>query len=48
LGWLTSHDRLDAGRDFAKPTGMSNADLVIVGTGHGGAQTAIALRQNGF
>jgi 3-phenylpropionate/trans-cinnamate dioxygenase ferredoxin reductase subunit len=27
---------------------MSNADLVIVGTGHGGAQTAIALRQNGF
>ena len=27
---------------------MSNADLVIVGTGHGGAQAAIALRQNGF
>jgi 3-phenylpropionate/trans-cinnamate dioxygenase ferredoxin reductase subunit len=27
---------------------MSSADLVIVGTGHGGAQTAIALRQNGF
>jgi len=27
---------------------MNSADLVIVGTGHGGAQTAIALRQNGF
>ena len=27
---------------------MSNADLVIVGTGHAGAQAAIALRQNGF
>ena len=27
---------------------MSNADIVIVGTGHGGAQAAIALRQNGF
>jgi 3-phenylpropionate/trans-cinnamate dioxygenase ferredoxin reductase subunit len=27
---------------------MSNADLVIVGTGHGGTQAAIALRQNGF
>ena len=27
---------------------MSSADLVIVGTGHGGAQMAIALRQNGF
>jgi 3-phenylpropionate/trans-cinnamate dioxygenase ferredoxin reductase subunit len=27
---------------------MSSADLVIVGTGHGGAQAAIALRQNGF
>jgi 3-phenylpropionate/trans-cinnamate dioxygenase ferredoxin reductase subunit len=39
---------LDLARDFAKPTGMSNADLVIVGTGHGGAQAAIALRQNGF
>lgn len=26
----------------------SSADLVIVGTGHGGAQAAIALRQNGF
>ncbi len=39
---------LDAGRDFAKPTQMSSADLVIVGTGHGGAQAAIALRQNGF
>ena len=27
---------------------MSNADLVIVGTGHGGTQAAIALRQKGF
>jgi 3-phenylpropionate/trans-cinnamate dioxygenase ferredoxin reductase subunit len=27
---------------------MSSADLVIVGTGHGGAQAAIALRQQGF
>jgi 3-phenylpropionate/trans-cinnamate dioxygenase ferredoxin reductase subunit len=27
---------------------MSNADLVIVGTGHGGTQAAIALRQRGF
>lgn len=27
---------------------MTKADLVIVGTGHGGAQAAIALRQNGF
>jgi 3-phenylpropionate/trans-cinnamate dioxygenase ferredoxin reductase subunit len=27
---------------------MNNADLVIVGTGHGGTQAAIALRQNGF
>ncbi len=27
---------------------MSNADLVIVGTGHGGTQAAIALRQNGY
>ena len=27
---------------------MSEADLVIVGTGHGGAQAAIALRQHGF
>jgi len=27
---------------------MNSADLVIVGTGHGGAQAAIALRQNGF
>jgi 3-phenylpropionate/trans-cinnamate dioxygenase ferredoxin reductase subunit len=24
------------------------ADVVIVGAGHGGAQAAIALRQNGF
>ena len=39
---------LDAGADFAKPADMSNADLVIVGTGHGGTQAAIALRQNGF
>ena len=27
---------------------MNRADLVIVGSGHGGAQAAIALRQNGF
>ncbi|MFC0687438.1 NAD(P)/FAD-dependent oxidoreductase [Novosphingobium clariflavum] len=27
---------------------MSQADVVIVGAGHGGAQCAIALRQNGF
>jgi 3-phenylpropionate/trans-cinnamate dioxygenase ferredoxin reductase subunit len=27
---------------------MSNADLVIVGSGHGGTQAAIALRQKGF
>lgn len=27
---------------------MERADIVIVGTGHGGAQAAIALRQHGF
>jgi 3-phenylpropionate/trans-cinnamate dioxygenase ferredoxin reductase subunit len=27
---------------------MDNADVVIVGAGHGGAQAAIALRQHGF
>ena len=27
---------------------MTAADLVIVGTGHGGAQAALALRQHGF
>jgi 3-phenylpropionate/trans-cinnamate dioxygenase ferredoxin reductase subunit len=27
---------------------MTSADVVIVGTGHGGAQAAIALRQHGF
>lgn len=27
---------------------MDNADVIIVGAGHGGAQAAIALRQNGF
>ncbi|WNO52831.1 NAD(P)/FAD-dependent oxidoreductase [Stakelama saccharophila] len=27
---------------------MSDPDVLIVGTGHGGAQAAIALRQNGF
>lgn len=27
---------------------MDSADIVIVGTGHGGAQAAIALRQQGF
>lgn len=29
-------------------TPMEQADVVIVGAGHGGAQAAIALRQNGF
>ncbi len=28
--------------------GMDHADVIIVGTGHGGAQAAITLRQNGF
>ena len=28
--------------------GVTQADVVIVGAGHGGAQAAIALRQNGF
>ena len=27
---------------------MRSADVVIVGTGHGGAQAAITLRQKGF
>lgn len=27
---------------------MEQADVIIVGAGHGGAQAAIALRQNGF
>lgn len=27
---------------------MENYDVVIVGTGHGGAQAAIALREQGF
>jgi 3-phenylpropionate/trans-cinnamate dioxygenase ferredoxin reductase subunit len=27
---------------------MKQADVVIVGAGHGGAQCAIALRQHGF
>ena len=27
---------------------MNSADVVIVGAGHGGAQAAVALRQNGF
>src|SRR6186713_439511 len=27
---------------------MTASDIVIVGTGHGGAQAAIALRQHGF
>lgn len=29
-------------------SGIARADVVIVGAGHGGAQAAIALRQNGF
>jgi 3-phenylpropionate/trans-cinnamate dioxygenase ferredoxin reductase subunit len=39
---------LDERPAFAERGAMSSADLVIVGTGHGGAQAAIALRQNGF
>jgi 3-phenylpropionate/trans-cinnamate dioxygenase ferredoxin reductase subunit len=39
---------LDAPHDFANAIRMTMADLVIVGSGHGGAQAAIALRQNGF
>lgn len=31
-----------------KESQVSHADVVIVGTGHGGAQAAIALRQHGF
>ena len=27
---------------------METRDVIIVGSGHGGAQAAIALRQNGF
>jgi 3-phenylpropionate/trans-cinnamate dioxygenase ferredoxin reductase component len=27
---------------------MTRVDIAIVGAGHGGAQAAIALRQNGF
>ena len=27
---------------------MNHADIVIVGTGHGGAQAGLALRQHGF
>ena len=27
---------------------MDSADIVIVGSGHGGAQAAIALRQQGY
>ena len=27
---------------------MERKDVIIVGSGHGGAQVAIALRQNGF
>ena len=27
---------------------MDHADVVIVGAGHGGAQAALALRQQGF
>ena len=33
---------------FAKRGTMRQAEVVIVGGGHGGAQCAIALRQNGF
>jgi len=39
---------IDVAINFAKRTHMGKADVVIVGAGHGGAQCAIALRQNGF
>jgi 3-phenylpropionate/trans-cinnamate dioxygenase ferredoxin reductase subunit len=39
---------LDAHEKSTKAMGMSKADIVIVGAGHGGAQAAIALRQNKF
>jgi len=35
------------GTDQTPPQDPAHADVVIVGTGHGGAQTAIALRQRG-
>ena len=35
-------------RFAASPQGMDRAEVVIVGSGHGGAQAAIALRQQGF
>jgi 3-phenylpropionate/trans-cinnamate dioxygenase ferredoxin reductase component len=39
---------IDLGGIFAERAAMMQADVVIVGAGHGGAQCAIALRQNGF
>lgn len=39
---------IDGGGIFANRARMSKADVVIVGAGHGGAQAAISLRQNGF
>jgi 3-phenylpropionate/trans-cinnamate dioxygenase ferredoxin reductase subunit len=39
---------IDLPANIAKRAGMKHADVVIVGAGHGGAQCAIALRQNGF
>ncbi len=36
-----------SGHETDPSTGPASADIVIVGTGHGGAQAAIALRQRG-
>ncbi|MFD1104628.1 NAD(P)/FAD-dependent oxidoreductase [Sphingobium olei] len=35
-------------KDSSQVTSSTQADVIIVGAGHGGAQCAIALRQNGF
>src|SRR5687767_5394654 len=40
--------RASSFRSPRKAESMKAADVVIVGAGHGGAQAAIALRQNGF
>lgn len=39
---------LDLAAFFEERGAMEHYDVLIVGGGHGGAQTAIALRQNGF
>jgi 3-phenylpropionate/trans-cinnamate dioxygenase ferredoxin reductase component len=36
------------GREDIKEAKLDHRDVIIVGAGHGGAQAAIALRQNGF